>query len=310
MSGIRIREYSQHDLEGVLEVLRLALGESPLRRTPEQWAWKHELNPFGRSLVLVATADSRIVGVRAFMRWVLKTVEGATVECARAVDTATHPGYRRMGIFKDLTLAALDLARSTGIQLVFNTPNANSKPGYLKMGWTEVGPVGVLARPSWRLLQLRSRRATGNYVRGSSSVKSWPLDRPPIGLRTPRSSSYLKWRFESHPTARYATVSVDSTTAFLRSNDRHGRRELVVSDVIGDDPRAAYRAIAKASTADYIVAWHGRGSPERRAAVASGLVPIPRLTALTLIANSLGGVHAATAGIAAWDFSMGDLELL
>jgi GNAT superfamily N-acetyltransferase len=311
MSDTRIEEYAAEDESSVLQVLRLALGETPLlRRTPELWDWKHELNPFGRSLVLVAKAGTRVVGVRALMRWDLMTSGGATVRCARAVDTATHPDYLRRGIFRNLTLAVLDLARSKGIQLIFNTPNAKSKPGYLEMGWTEVGPIGVLVRPSLRLLRIRSHADEGHYVQEQSSRVGIPADRSPFGLRTPRTASYLKWRFESHPTARYSAICVDDTTAFVRSNLRNGRRELIVSDVIGDDPGAAYRAVGRASTADYIVTWHGRGSPERRAAVASGLLPVPGFKALTLVANCIDDVAIETSHIRSWDLSIGDLELL
>jgi len=311
MSSIEIREYTDQDLHQVLDVLRRALGETAvLQRTAEQWAWKHELNPFGRSLVLVAVSGSRIVGVRAFMRWLLTTTTGETIRCVRAVDTATHPEFHRRGIFRDLTLAAVDLARSHGVQLIFNTPNAKSGSGYLKMGWSEVGRIGVLARPSIRALRRRDREVDGDYLRHSDSFSGGVSDRPPQGLRTPRSRSYLNWRYQGHPTARYATISAGATLAFVRSNLRNGRSELVISDVIGADPRTAFRAVIKESTADYMVAWHRKGSPERRAAIAAGLLPVPGLKALTLVANPLVDIPEATAGLGSWDLSIGDLELL
>ncbi len=33
-----------------------------------------------------------------------------------------------------------------GVDVVFNTPNDQSRPGYLKMGWSEVGRVPVAVR--------------------------------------------------------------------------------------------------------------------------------------------------------------------
>jgi GNAT superfamily N-acetyltransferase len=311
MPSIEIREYRDEDLGQVLEVLRLALGETEvLQRTAEQWAWKHELNPFGTSLVLVAVSGSRIVGVRAFMRWVLTTAKGEAIRCVRPVDTATHPEFHRMGIFRDLTLAAVDLARSDGVQLIFNTPNAKSGAGYLKMGWSEVGRIGVLARPSLRALRRGSQESESGYLRQSARFIGGLPDRSPQGLRTPRTEAYLQWRFQSHPTARYAMISARNSVAFVRSNLRKGRRELVISDVMGTDPRAAFRAVAKASTADYIVAWHSKGTPERRAAIAAGLLPVPGLKAMTLVANPLVDLPAATASLRSWDLAIGDLELL
>lgn len=311
MTSVEIREFVDEDLTEVLDVLRSALGETPLlRRTPEQWAWKHELNPFGRSLALVAVSGTRIVGVRAFMRWELTTTRGETILCVRAVDTATHPDFHRRGIFRNLTLTGVDLARSVGVQLIFNTPNPKSLAGYLKMGWREVGKIGVLARPSLRLLRPSSDDAQTDYLRGGDDFASGISDRPPLGLRTPRGEPYLIWRYQRHPTARYGFISADNTIAFVRSNLRNGRRELVVSDVIGSAVRPALKKVVKESTADYVVAWHNKGSPERRAALSVGLLPVPRLKVLTLVANPLADVPEVSGDLNSWDLSLGDLELL
>jgi GNAT superfamily N-acetyltransferase len=149
VADLVIRAAADEDIPAILDTLRAALGESPvLRRTPELWAWKHVLNPFGPSFVFVAVADGgRIAGVRAMMRWRLVTPDGDVLTCLRPVDTATHPQYERQGIFRRLTMTALDAARAEGVHLVFNTPNDKSGPGYLRMGWEEVGQIGVLVRP-------------------------------------------------------------------------------------------------------------------------------------------------------------------
>ena len=52
---VTIRPYQAKDLEPVLDLMRLALGETPaLRRTEALFSWKHLDNPFGRSIMLVA----------------------------------------------------------------------------------------------------------------------------------------------------------------------------------------------------------------------------------------------------------------
>ena len=141
---IEVRPFEDGDLEQVLEVLRLSLGEpAGLRRTNELFAWKHFENPFGRSLLLVAAADGRIAGFRAFMRWRLQGPAGDTLNCVRAVDTATHPAFQRRGVFRLLTLAGIDEATAEGVDLIFNTPNEKSGAGYLTMGWKEIGQVGL-----------------------------------------------------------------------------------------------------------------------------------------------------------------------
>ena len=169
-SPVSIRPYEPTDLDEVLGLLRVSLGESEVnRRSPELFAWKHVNNPFGPSIMLVAEDATGIVGFRAFMRWELSTVDGQRIRCVRPVDTATHPRAQRQGIFRNLTLAAVEAARLDKVDLIFNTPNPRSKAGYLTMGWVEVGRIGVLLRP--RLAALAGRRTGPPRCGGLDSLE-------------------------------------------------------------------------------------------------------------------------------------------
>ncbi len=313
---ITVREFRDGDVAEILDVFRAALGETPvLKRTPELFAWKHLDNPFGRSIILLAESGGRLAGVRAFMRWELATPDGRTLRCVRAVDTATHPAYLRRGIFKRLTMEAIDVATGDGVDLIFNTPNVKSGAGYLKMGWSVVGPIGIMVRPRFSALRGTGRAETlpapSDFLR--SPVPARPLavpDRPARGLRTPRTQAYLEWRYAGHPTARYFMVDAAGTVGYLRPNHRGARRELVVSEVIGPDPAAAIAAAHRASTADYVAAWFSSGGPERRAAIWNGLAPVPKVSALTLVCRPLGELHLDPTELASWDLALGDLELL
>ena len=313
---ITTRPLETRDVESVLGLMRAALGEPPLlRRSPELFAWKHFHNPFGRSLMLVAESGGRIVGLRALMRWELHTADGATLRCLRAVDTATHPDHHRRGIFRRLTEEALEMAEADGVDLVFNTPNVKSGAGYLSMGWVKVGAVGVLARPSWRLLA--ERPPVGAPVDASlfmdDPIPVMPLtvdDRQPLGLRTPRTEPYLEWRYTSHPTARYFRVDEGGSVAVVRPNIRNRRRELIVVDTHGPRPAAVLRHAARNSKSAYVVAWFSPGSPERRAAIRSGLLPVPGLAPLTLMARPLRELPVDVSSMATWDLAISDLELL
>lgn len=312
---ITTRELEEGDVVSVLDLLRASLGEPPLlRRTPELFAWKHFDNPFGRSIAVLAEADDRIVGLRAFMRWDLLTMQGSTIRCVRAVDTATHPEYQRRGIFRRLTEEALELAVAKDVDLVFNTPNEKSGAGYLSMGWKEVGTIGAMARPSPRLMTDRRPGPVTEPERFLVDPQpALPLavaDRTPRGLRTPRTDAYLRWRFGSHPSARYFRVDSGGATAVVRPNVRRERRELVVADVFGRRPAAAIRAAVRRSRAGYVAAWFSPGSPERAAAVRSGLVPVPGVTALTLMAKPLRELEVDVTSMASWDLAISDLELL
>ena len=312
---ITTRQLEESDVIPVLDLMRAALGEPPLlRRTPELFAWKHFDNPFGRSLAVVAEMDDRIVGLRAFMRWDLITPGGVTLRCVRAVDTATHPDYQRRGIFRRLTEETLELAVAKDVDLVFNTPNEKSGAGYLSMGWTEIGMIGVLARPSPRLAtdrgSVNSTEPENFLADPQPAIPLDVTDRAPRGLRTPRNESYLRWRFGSHPTARYFRVDSADSTAVVRPNIRKGRRELIVADVYGPSPRAALRQAGRKSRSGYLAAWFSPGSPERAAAIRSGLVPVPGVTALTLMARPLRDLDVDVTSMASWDLAISDLELL
>jgi GNAT superfamily N-acetyltransferase len=315
-STISVRPFADTDLAQVLDVLRASLGEtSLLQRTPELFAWKHLSNPFGRSIILVAEADDRIVGLRAFMRWELLTPSGDTLRCVRAVDTATHPDYQRRGIFRTLTMAAVEEARTDGVNLIFNTPNPKSGAGYLRMGWRPVGDIGVLAVPTRGMLRGRvagdELPPPDDFITDPAPVGDLSVDdRPALGMRTPRTDAYVRWRFTEHPTARYVRVDGDGATAIVRPNVRGGRRELVISDVFGPRPaRAIGRTIAR-SRAAYVGGWFSKGSPERTAAIRRGMVAVPRMTALTLVANPLTDMPSDVGSLAAWDIASSDLELL
>lgn len=315
MSEILARPYDDRDLEGVLALLRAALGETPiLKRTPELFAWKHLDNPFGRSIMMVAETDDRIVGLRAFMRWELDHPLG-TLRCVRAVDTATHPEYQRRGIFRLLTEHAVDLARADGVDLIFNTPNPQSGSGYLSMGWEEVGHVGVLARPLSGLLR-RSPPVAGLPDPASFTDDPIIADAPTVvprasnRLRTQRTAAYLTWRFARHPTARYVEGGTPEHVIIARPNIRNQRRELVISDLFGYQPGRTLGRWLRSVRADYAAGWFSAGSPERRSALRGGMVRIPRLHSLRLIARPLRSLPFDVFELDAWDLAMSDLELL
>ncbi|KDN86586.1 GNAT family N-acetyltransferase [Kitasatospora cheerisanensis] len=135
------------DVPAVLELLTTSLAGGPTgRRSADFFDWKHRANPFGSSPGLVAVApDGRIAGVRLFLRWSWRGAGGREVAAVRPVDTATHPDFQGRGIFRRLTLALLEQVAGEA-ELVFNTPNGNSLPGYLRMGWRELGRVQVALR--------------------------------------------------------------------------------------------------------------------------------------------------------------------
>ncbi|MGY5851066.1 GNAT family N-acetyltransferase [Salegentibacter sp. F14] len=206
---MKIREATHDDIPQILRVLKASLGEISSKKTEEVWRYKHIANPFGESLVLVAEEEGEIIGVRAFMRW--QWQKGEQVYSAfRAVDTATHPDHQGKGIFKKLTLKALEIGKERGDHFVFNTPNAQSKPGYLKMGWEEVNKLKIQLRPL-NLLQLKKKEfdygISGNENIVKGLLSSYFNELKAVNrLFTPKDMDYLKWRYLNNPLQNYLVI--------------------------------------------------------------------------------------------------------
>src|SRR5690242_14473911 len=187
------------------------------------YRWKHEHNAFGPSPAWVAVDGDRVAGIRVFMRWEF-VVDGRVMRAVRAVDTATDPAYQGRGIFTRLTRHALDAVTADGVDFVFNTPNDQSRPGYLKMGWEVVGKLPVAARPRSPLSLVRMAAARVPADRWSAPCDAGePADATledeaglrdllatqpaPPGLRTRVTPEFLRWRYGTPLLAYRAVVA-------------------------------------------------------------------------------------------------------
>lgn len=336
---LAVREAGPEDTDAIVDLLRVALGTGKIPRDRAYWAWKHEQNPFGASPCLVAVADDgRVVGVRAFLRWRWRA-GGRGVRAVRAVDTATHPEFRGRGVFKRLTLALLERMRAEGVAFCFNTPNAKSRPGYLKMGWEELGRLRFWARPlvPGRLGGLW--RATGDDGSGGragddvAAVLAVPgLEAFLGGLAagagsaggrywTPRDRGYLDWRYRAIRGFRYrAAADLDGGEGALlvwRVGRRRGLRELLLSEVLVTPSlrgvRRAGRLLRRVcfrAGADYAAAAAPWRSPEAVALGLAGFGPTPRLGPIVTVREVTPGPDWAQARAwTGWRFAVGDLEI-
>ena len=119
------------DVTEIVQLLQMSLSGE---HTEESFLWKHYYNPFGQSYGLIAIEEGKVIAVRMFMRWHFG--KGSKQRKAlRPVDSATHPDYRRLGIFTDLTIRALENCQD--YDFIFNTPNEKSLSADKKLGWKE-----------------------------------------------------------------------------------------------------------------------------------------------------------------------------
>lgn len=215
------------DIPEIIELIKLGLSN---KNTVDSFLWKHSENPFGKSIGLLAYDEEKIVGVRMFMFWEFK--KGAKIiKAIRPVDTIIHPNYRGKGLFKKLTLKGLETCKNE-YDLVFNTPNKNSFPGYIKMGW--------------RSFEERLKFKAAFVIPFSS--KNIALDRVPIKLidindlkldnnqlRSHITNEYIHWRYKD---AIYKSVSIScegkTIIIIYRLEKIMGMKTLIINEIIGE----------------------------------------------------------------------------
>lgn len=335
-ADLAVRPYRAEDESGVLKLLRASLGGGPAGERPaEFFRWKHLENPFGASFLLVAEDSGRIIGLRAFMRWRF-VAGGRTLTAVRAVDTATHPDHQGRGIFSRLTLQALDELRGE-VDLVFNTPNEKSFPGYLRMGWRTVGriPISIRVRRPVRFLRefraLRVESASTDLPRVEAETAAEALrdeeqleallsgeDSLDPRLSTPRAPSYLRWRYASAPLLDYSAVRLEEGgrlrgLALFRVRPRGRLVEATVAEVLvahGDREAGArvLRRVARSAPVDHLTCHFPAGSAAARAATRSGF--LRSRNGMIFVVNPLReGIEPDPTALGSWALSLGDLEV-
>jgi predicted acetyltransferase len=234
-----IRKPNPNESEQIISLLQASLGESLLKKTATIWDFKHVKNPFGASYILVAEEDQKLIGVRALMQWNWQ-IHNEVWSAYRAVDTATHPDFQGKGIFTKLTLKALKDVQEKGEAFVFNTPNDKSRPGYLKMGWQEVGKIKVALIPLFFYFfkGLFSSKRYKNDI-SAQELESLCDDHNAVLqkkniLFTPKSASYLKWRYEENPMQNYKVVSGSNWYLAMYVKKHKFFNELRVAESLGE----------------------------------------------------------------------------
>jgi GNAT superfamily N-acetyltransferase len=308
---LTIRPSVPGDLDQVLTVAARSLGWAADERDRAFFRWKHEENPVGPSPGWVAVDDGAVVGFRTYLRWAFEA-GGERLAMARAVDTATDPDHQGRGLFRRLTMRSVDDLTAAGVDAIFNTPNDQSRPGYLKMGWHELGRPTIAVRPASlaRLPLLRQARTSSEKwsepcsigepaaeALAAPGVAGLAADAARVGWSTPRSAAYLAWRYRFEP-LHYRVIEAGGGLVVFRVRRRGPAREVAVVEWLAPRPdRGALHRLVR-SAGDYAVGI-GLGPGH-------GLLPLPKQGP---IVTWRALAHPAVPALSELSFSLGDLEL-
>lgn len=230
---MEIRSFEHKDTNSVLELLEIVYRKS---FTIDWWNWKYNQNPMGESIILVAEDYGKIVGLRSLWKYDLM-YRSNLLKAYQPVDTVVHEEYRGQGLFTKLTIAAINEAKHYDADLLFNYPNQNSLPGYLKLGWylldnirwwiKPIGIVGFLSVPLAKG-QRDSLKIPGERKFLSCRGGSAQNETNSNFISAVRNPAFLEWRYASNPETEYGYLKSDDSKTLFRVTHKGKCRELLV----------------------------------------------------------------------------------
>ena len=175
----------------------------------DYFEWQFLEGPKGKPIAYCAQPDREkapLAGIYLVMPATLLSGSGA-LDFSISVYTATHPAYRKQGIFRDLALLTYEKCRERSISGTVGIPNNNSLPGFRGLGFTVLGQMEVVAR----LASPFAASEAGPPVRQFTTARNLcaidcGLDRAKARSGTvlfERGAEFLAWRYLRCPGIRY-----------------------------------------------------------------------------------------------------------
>lgn len=174
---------------------------------------------------------------------------GKTLRAYQPVDTVVHPDYQGQGLFSKLTVKAVEEAMKMKLDFLFNFPNQNSLPGYLKLGWNHVAKLPWLVKPlkPFHLLKTLKNKEKAIPIELDKKYRITPemcdklLERERFDglLRTRQSKEFLWWRYGENLFFNYGALQVTEgrkkLSAIFEINQKGTRREMMLVDILGSN---------------------------------------------------------------------------
>lgn len=239
----------------VPEVVQLIRNNLDASISQKFFKWKHYENPFGKSYGLLALDNGKIVGLRMFMFW--SFFNASTEKYARAirpVDTVTDEKYRGKGLFKQLTLQGLKDCDKR-YDVVFNTPNENSRPGYLKMGWKSIQTIDYF---KFGVVNPFKMKMDFEEIEDKSQLKVFKESCGDT-YATEKSNEFLEWRYSNKD---YRIAAFESPGCFIiyKTSKIKGMSTVIIFEIFGKRSffQRMLRAVCRKNKTQFIYFYNSK----------------------------------------------------
>ena len=282
---LRKLEYTKEEIVQIVSLIKQNLDPE---FTEEFFRWKHQKNPFGQSFGLVAFDEEKIIGLRMFMFWEFFDASSKkNIRSLRPVDTVVDKKYRGKGLFRKLTLEGLELCRGN-YSLVFNTPNKNSLPGYLKMGWSQLPNSGYF---SLGVINPFGKEISVEFLKGRFT-EYLPSQN---NISTFQNSIYLNWKYSSD---EYEKIFSGNNFIVFSKRKLNNVPVLIIYELIGEE-KTLQKMLVKLFRITYIplIYFYNNSSISLKL-----ITVIPRKKAVIIFKDDVLNIKNKIL------FSLGDLE--
>ncbi|RKT45582.1 GNAT family N-acetyltransferase [Thiocapsa rosea] len=258
LPSYRIRLCEPEDAKGVRDVLEATYGADATSAAIYDW-WSLAFSPDAHGF-MVAEVRDRIVGVQPMN--LFPYVDGPEALLGGMLTgVAVHPDFRRQGIFTGLIEACEAAAWRRGAAFVTTMPNDQSRPGFVKMGYVDLGRRRLLMRllrprmtggervplighlagagaGAVQALMSRSNAAQVEVIEVGAPGAEWVAvfeqhARRNPGVRLGRSKRWLDWRYGQVPAGRsyrfFEAHAKDSTCVAVAITTQEMRSSLLMA---------------------------------------------------------------------------------
>ena len=158
---LEVLSYRAGDEEAILDCMTECFESQP---TVESWQHLHLHNPAGKSSIVIARDNGRVVSHVAVVPRHMR-VFGQEILGGGRLDSMTRPDYRRRGLQVTLDMKSRELIKERNLLLTYRFSNSKSLGGAVKnQGYLPVSSMPVMVRPvrpfstAARYLQSQAKR--------------------------------------------------------------------------------------------------------------------------------------------------------